>query len=360
LIEVDGSAHSGSGTLLRYAAALATLLGEPLHMTRIRAKRENPGLRPQHLQAIRACCSLSGGQLEGAEVGSPEIFYRPGKAVKGGNFRWDIGTAGSTTMLAFTLIPLALFAKRACRFSIQGGLFQDFAPSAFHMREVLIPILRRMGAEVRLEMLRPGYVPKGQGHLILEVKPLNGFLEPFIMNKQGNVKEIWGISLASHLEKEKVAERMATHCQRLLGEQGYPARVEVLSDKAAPQRGAALFLRADTDTGCLLGADQAGKPGRRSEAIAEFVVGTLIEDLRTQATTDRHLADQLILFAALARGTTQFLIPSITEHVEANLWLVERILGTKFELRGKDLRLEGIGFPKAGIILPSPPDERKG
>jgi RNA 3'-terminal phosphate cyclase (ATP) len=204
-----------------------------------------------------------------------------------------------------------------------------------------------MGAEVRLEVLRPGYVPKGQGHLILEVKPLKGFLAPCIMNKQGNVKEIWGISLASHLEKEKVAERMAIHCQRLLGEKGYPTRVEVLSDKTAPQKGAALFLRADTDTGCLLGADQAGKPGRRSEAIADFVVGTLLEDLRTQATTDRHLADQLILFAALARGATQFLIPSVTEHIEANLWLVEKILGAKVELRGKDLRLEGIGFQKA-------------
>ena len=347
MIEVDGSAHSGSGTLLRYAVALATLLGEPLHMTRIRAKREKPGLRSQHLQAVRACCSLSGGRLEGAEVGSSEFFYHPGKTLKGGNFQWDIGTAGSTTMLAFTLIPLALFARRPCRFSIQGGLFQDFAPSAFHMREVLIPMLRRMGAEVRLEILRPGYVPKGQGHLMLEVKPLHGFLNPIMMNRQGNVREIWGISLASHLEKGKVAERMATHCERLLGEQGYPARVEVHSDKTAPQRGAALFLRADTDTGCLLGADQAGKPGRRSEAIAESVVGTLLEDLRTKATTDRHLADQLILFAALARGTTQFLIPSVTDHVEANLWLVEKILGAKVELRGKGLRLEGIGFQKA-------------
>ena len=344
MIEINGSLYSGSGTLLRYAVALATLLGEPLHMTRIRAKREKPGLRFQHLQAVRACCSFSGGQLEGAELGSSEIFYRPGKALKDGDFRWDIGTAGSTTMLAFTLIPLALFAKRPCRFSIMGGLFQDFAPSAFHMREVLIPSLRKMGAEVRLEMIRPGYVPKGEGHLRLEVKPLSEALKPLFMNKQGNVKEIWGVSLASHLEKEKVAERMASHCQRLLGEHGYPTRVEVLTDKTAHQRGAALFLRADTDTGCLLGADQAGKPGRRSEAIAEFVVTSLLEDLRTKATTDRHLADQLILFAALARGTSQYLIPRITDHVEANLWLVEKILGAKIELRGNDLRVEGVGF----------------
>ena len=244
MIEIDGSVHSGSGTLLRYAVALATLLGEPLHMTHIRAKREKPGLRPQHLQAVRACCALSSGEVEGAAVGSQEIFYHPGKSLRDGDFQWDIGTAGSTTMLAFTLSPLALFARRPCRFSIVGGLFQDFAPSAFHMREVLIPLLRRAGVEGRLDILRPGYVPQGRGHLILEVKPLSGFLKPFVMNEQGNLKEVWGISLASHLEKERVSERMADHCKELLEKRGFPVRIEVLSDKTAVQKGAALFLRA--------------------------------------------------------------------------------------------------------------------
>jgi len=182
---------------------------------------------------------------------------------------------------------------------------------------------------------------------MLEVKPLEGFLKPFFMDEQGNLKEIWGISLASHLEKEKVGERMANHCEEILEKRGYPARVEVLNDKTAIQKGAALFLGAKTDTGCLLGSDQAGKPGRRSEAIAEFVVASLLEDLRTRATTDRHLADQLILFAALARGTTEYSIPGTTEHVQANLWLVEKVLGAKSELRGKHVRLEGIGFQKS-------------
>jgi RNA 3'-terminal phosphate cyclase (ATP) len=215
------------------------------------------------------------------------------------------------------------------------------------MREVLIPLLRRMGAEVRLGILQPGYVPRGHGHLMLEVKPLDGSLKPFFMNEQGNLKGFWGISLASHLEREKVSERMANHCKELLEKRGYPVRIEVLSDNKALQKGAALFLGVGTDTGCLMGSDQAGKPGRRSEAIAEFVVASLLEDLRTRATTDRHLADQLILFAALARGTTEYLIPVTTEHVTANLWLVGKVLGAKNELRGNHLRLQGVGFQKS-------------
>ena len=348
MIQVDGSAHSGSGTLLRYAVALATLLGEPLHMTRIRAKREKPGLRPQHLQALRACFSLSDGELEGAEVGSTEITFKPGHTLKTGDFRWDIGTAGSTTMLAFTLIPLALFASRPCSFSMVGGLFQDFAPSAFHLQMVLLPVLKRMGAEMRIEVLQPGYPPKGEGRLRVEVKPLRGVLKPLRMTEQGTIKGIRGISLASHLENERVSERMADQCKRLLEKLGYQTDIVVLNDQTALQKGAALLLWAETETGCLLGSDQAGKPGRRSEKIAHSVVISLFEDLDTKATTDRYLADQLILFAALAGGTSEYVIPRMTEHVESNLWLVEKILGAKSELSKNHLRIEGIGFQKTG------------
>ncbi len=344
MLEIDGSIHSGSGTLLRYSLALATLLGEPLHITRIRANREKPGLRPQHLQALQASSLLCGGEIQGAEVGSSEIHYQPGKSLRYGDFHWDIGTAGSTTLLAFTLIPLALFAEGPSRFLLTGGLFQDFAPSAFHMQKVLLPILERMGADVRILILRPGYVPKGQGKLQVEVKPPNRSLKPVLISEQGMVKEVRGISLASHLEKEKVSARMADECVRLLAKEGYTAKMAILDDRDAAQKGAALCLWAETGTGCLLGADQAGTPGRRAEAIARSVVSSLLEDLATQATTDRHLADQLVLFAALAKGITRYRIPRVTGHVQSNLWLVEKILGVKTELKRDILTIEGIGF----------------
>ena len=348
MIEIDGSTHSGSGTLLRYAVALASLVGEPVHVFRVRAKRDKPGLRPQHLEALRACSSLASGRLEGDEVGSREIYYYPGKGLKGGNYHWDIGTAGSTTMLAFTVIPPALFADGSCRFSIVGGLFQDFAPSAFHMQKVLFPLVRRMGAEVSLEVVRPGYVPQGGGHLVVSVEPRKGPLEALRMLEPGAVEHIRGLSLASHLKAEEVSERMERQCRILLEAYGYSPDIEVLHDLSAAQKGAALLLWAETGAGCLLGADQAGKRGRRSERIAEFVVNSLMADLRTGATTDRHLADQLILFAALARNKTEYLVPKITDHVLSNLWLVNKILGAKTEIEGNLVRIEGIGFSPSG------------
>jgi RNA 3'-terminal phosphate cyclase (ATP) len=110
VICVDGAQKSGSGTIVRFAVGLATLLGEELHLTDIRAKREKPGLRPQHLKAVQALKQVCQGSLDGAEVGSREIKFRPGGGVRGGHYQWDIGTAGSTTLLAMTLLPAACFA----------------------------------------------------------------------------------------------------------------------------------------------------------------------------------------------------------------------------------------------------------
>ena len=344
MIEIDGSAHSGSGTILRYSAALASLLGEPLHLYNIRARREKPGLRPQHLQALEACRDLSGGKLEETRVGSREIFYSPGSILKGGDYHWDMGTAGSTTMLAYTLLPVALFADAPSRLSLVGGLFQDFAPSFFHFQRVLVPTLRKMGARVELEMVRPGYVPRGQGHIRMRVFPLAGLLSPLRMIDPGPVVRLEGIALASHLARERVAERMAARCRELLEPEQWQAEIEILEDRSSVQKGAAFFLRAETENGCFLGADQAGKIGRRSEAIADFVAASLLEDVKTGATADRYLADQLILFAALARGRTGFSIPRPTEHLESNLWLVEKILGAKTFLKKNVLQVEGVGF----------------
>ena len=351
MIEIDGATKSGSGTILRYAVSLASLLGEDLHLTNIRAKREKPGLRPQHLAALLACCEMTGGVLEGAEVGSREIFYYPGSSeIQKQNFFWDIGTAGSTTMMAFSILPLAIFSRTSHSFIISGGLFQDFAPSAYHLLHVLLPSLARMGVKAELKILQPGYVPQGQGKLQLITQPVDHnttggiSLQGISLLDPGSMQRLWGISLSSHLESQKVSQRMAETCRNLLRKVGFDVQFELIEDTSAVQKGAALFLSAQTRTGCIFGADMAGKVGRRAEQIGAQVAQMLLADLMSGATVDRHLADQLILFAGLARGATEYTIPYMTEHVETNLWLVRKILGAKTFQEGMRVRVEGIGF----------------
>lgn len=346
MIEIDGSVKSGSGTLLRYAVSLATLLGEELHIWNIRAAREKPGLRHQHRQAILACCEVSQGSVEGATLGSMEVWYKPGKKVEGGDYRWDIGTGGSTTMLAMTLLPVACFATSPSTFNMSGGLFQDFAPSAYHMKQVLFAFLGGMGVHAELEIKRPGYAERGGGTIEVRVNPADGAIKAIKADKRTAISDIRGVAICSHLRESKVSERMARECEHLLKRSGYNAKIETVYNDTATHPGAALAIWVE-GAYCYLGSDMAGKRGRRAEDIGRRVAGSLIEDINSGATVDRFLGDQVVIYAALAEGVTEYLIPRLTDHIEANLWLVERVLGkfgAQAEATGNRVRIKGIGY----------------
>lgn len=344
VIEIDGSQKSGSGTIVRYAISIASLLGKDVHLVNIRAKRRNPGLRPQHLKTLETCCELTNGKLEGAKVDASEIIYRPGVCINAGEYNWDIGTAGSTTMLAQAILPLVSFAKTSSRIQIIGGLFQDFAPAAHHLQHIVLPLLKRMGASIELKVIRPGYVPYGNGVIELIVQPVMKKLKPIVLENQGNIVAIKGVALSSHLQQRSVSERMAESCNQILAKHGYYADIECIYDTSAAQRGASLTIYALTDTGCIIGSDLAGHLGRTSEYIGKKVAKKLLQELMSAATVDRYTADQLILYAALASGSSKYIIPRITEHIETNMWLVETLLGAKLEYRNRELIINGISF----------------
>ncbi len=349
MIYVDGAQKSGSGTIVRFAVGLAALLGEELHLANIRAKREKPGLRPQHLKAVQALQQICQGSLDGGKVGSREIRFKSGGDIRGGHYEWDIGTAGSSTLLAMTLLPPASFAKGAMSFKISGGLFQDFAPSAYHMQHVLLPTLSKMGITARLSIIRPGYVPRGGGIMEVTVKPVVGKIKPVRLVSQGDVNKIEGIALSSHLKERRVSERMAEKCREVLKANGYSAHIETVYDTQALQRGAALIIYAETSSGCIIGADRAGEPRRTAEEIGQYAAKSLVEDLATGATVDRYLADQLIFYAALADGASEYRVPMLTEHVETNLWLAESMLGARTEVNKNLVRIQGIGYHTSSI-----------
>jgi RNA 3'-terminal phosphate cyclase (ATP) len=343
MITIDGGAKSGSGTIVRYSVALASLLGKEIKIQNIRARRDKPGLRAQHLKVIQACQEMCRGIVSNAAVSSKEITYIPKERFRGGEYYWDIGTAGSTTMLAQSLLPLACFAPKPSKFRLEGGLFQDFAPSAYHMKFVLLPLLKRMGVDAELDIIRPGYVPRGAGIIEIKVEPVKK-LEPLSLTEQGGILGIKGIALSSHLKEKKVSHRMAEECQKALSSYGHKVEIEEIYDESSLQEGAALAIYAETSSGNRIGSDRAGRRGRSSESIGRYVAQNLVEDIKTGAVVDRYTADQLIIYAGLAHGITWYSVPRITEHVETNLWLIEEFLGTKTKIGGNLIEIEGIGF----------------
>ena len=344
MIEIDGSRYSGSGTIVRQAVMFAALTGQPVHIINARARRPKPGLRPQHVRVVEAIGQLVNGKAEGLSPGSQEIIFRPGRLKTGRRYTWDIGSAGSTTMLALAVLPVLVFGSAPVKVELRGGLFQDFAPSVFHLQHVVLPLLRRMGLQADAEIGRPGYVPRGEGILYLIVKPVPQTLQSLTLERAGPVERIWGIALASHLQERRVTERMASAASKVLAQAGYRADIEERNDTASLQPGAALALFADLGGEVRLGADQAGALRRPAEAIGKHVATQILEELKSGATLDRFAADQLIPFAALANGESRFRVPTETEHVTTNAWLAKTFLGAEVKLEDHTLSIAGIGF----------------
>lgn len=352
ILRIDGSEKSGSGTIVRDAALFCVLSKKAMKLDNIRSKRQKPGLRPQHLKVLKAASEICDGNLIGASVGATAIEFYPGKDIRGGSYIFDIGTAGSATMLALCILPLGLFARSPSTYRIIGGLFQDFAPSVFHLKYVLLPMIQKTGADIDIKILCPGYVPKGNGVLEIRVLPLKKMLSPIMLTDQGKILGISGYSLSSHLDKRRVSERMADECRKYLEASGLKSEIRILNDnknepvfeKSAVQPGAALAVWAQTDTGCMIGADMAGAPGRSAEFIGNTVARNLMEDISTGACADRFLSDQLIPFLSLAKGTSKIRIPAMTDHIDTRLWLAETMLGAKTKINGSLVQIEGVGY----------------
>ena len=347
-IELDGAQQSGSGTLVRFGVALASVLGRPLHVVRARAHRAKPGLRPQHVAAIRAAAELCAGRVDGVTVGATEFHFAPGPALRAGEFLWDIGTAGSATMLALGVLPIACLAAGPVSARIRGGVFQDFAPSPHHLAQVLAPLLAGCGVHVELSVARPGFLPGGAGEIDLRVRPAVRGLAALDLCERGELGEFSGVALSSHLEARGVSERMAATCEAALAAGGLQGRITRVHDQTAAQAGASLAAWVGTTSGARFGADRAGAPRRSSEAIGRFVARSLLEDLRSGGTVDRHSADQLVIFAALARGTSRFVAAQQTAHLASNLWLIG-LFGARSRREGNSVEIDGLGLAPPAI-----------
>ena len=332
MLEIDGSQKSGSGTILRLSIALAGVLGEPLHIYNIRQRRGQPGLRPQHLESVLTAAKLCNAEMKGAKLGSRELWFKPDGTVSG-EIRAEIGTAGSISMLLLTILPLCAYAKGAVSVQVvKGGTDVRHAPTINYLKHVLLPILERMGLKASLTIRKYGYYPKGMGEVLLEVQPCSK-LTPIRLEEFGTVEKLRGVSVCTFLEDRKVAERQAKAANRYLKAHGYEAKIQVVNDKSNPlQKGSSLVLWAETSTGALLGGDAIGELRKLSEVVGREAAENLFREVMAQATVDVHLADMLVPYIALADGNSVYLTRDVTDHLDTNMWLAQKILGVKFQV----------------------------
>jgi len=336
VIEIDGSQKSGSGTILRLSVALAAILRQPLHIYNIRQNRPQPGLRPQHLEAVLTAARLCDAELEGARLNSRELWFRPEDA-EGGEFTAEIGTAGSIPMLLMTVLPICAFAKDTVHLHVsKGGTDVSHSPTINYMQNVFLPTLKSMELNTMLTVRSYGYYPKGMGEVKITVNPCVS-LQPLRLENFGEITTIRGVSVCTFLAERKVAERQAKAANNYLMERGYTASIQIINDRSNPlQKGSSLVLWAETDSGAILGADAIGELRKSSETVGREAAEKLYTEISAKPTVDVHLADMLVPYVALAKGRSIYVTRSISDHLETNIWLAEKILNVRFIIEEAD------------------------
>ena len=345
MIEIDGSKKGGSGTILRLAVALSAIKGQPLHIYNIRHNRPQPGLKPQHMEAVLTAARLCDAQVEGIKVNSRELWFNPGP-IKGGRIEAEIGTAGSIPMLLMTVLPICAYANKPVDlFVTKGGTDVTHSPTINYMRFVLLPVLRKMGLNATIKVRKYGYYPKGNGEVTASIEPATS-LNPLRLENPGKIRAIKGVSVCTFLAERKVAERQAKTASDYFREKGFNTDILTVNDTSNPlQKGSSLVLWVETDTDVIFGADAIGELKKTSEKVGEEASEKLWEEITAKPTVDTHLADLLIPYVALAHGRSSYLTRTVSEHLETNIWLAEEILKVKFktEKQNTPCRIEKVG-----------------
>lgn len=208
MIALDGAQGEGGGQILRSALSLSMITGQPFTITSIRAGRAKPGLLRQHLTAVKAATEICGATVEGAELGSQRLLFRPG-TVRGGDYRFAIGSAGSCTLVLQTVLPALWFADGPSRVEVSGGTDNPSAPPADFIRRVLEPLLAKIGIHQQTTLLRHGFYPAGGGVVATEVSPVASF-NTLQLGERGNIVQMRGEVLLAGVPRHVAEREIAT------------------------------------------------------------------------------------------------------------------------------------------------------
>jgi len=355
MIRIDGGYGEGGGQILRTALALSCITGRPFEIINIRKGRKKPGLQPQHLTGVRAAQQISRAEVEGAQIGSQMLSFSPGK-VRGGEYSFDVseikGSAGSVTLVLQAIMPPLIIAGSKSKISVKGGTHVEWSPPFHYMRDVLLPLLNKMGISAGLEIEKWGWYPVGGGRASLSVETTSGHARkplrsPGDIRNRGRLLRLSGISAVSNLPTS-IAVRQMDHGNWLLKGAGLSAKFEII-DAPSIGKGTFFFLLAEVEK-IRAGFSALGERGKPAETVAEEAVRQFLEFIGSEGAVEPHLADQLIPYLSLCGDSSSFTTSRVTRHLLTNAWVTEKFLPVKIEVDGDEgdfgiVTVETLGQP---------------
>lgn len=325
MIEIDGSTGEGGGQMLRTSLTLSMCTGRPFAMVRIRAGRPRPGLMRQHLGCVKAAAEISGAQVQGGELNSQSLRFAPG-VLRAGEYRYQLGTAGSCSLLLQTVWPALMLAEAPSSLTLGGGTHNPHAPPFHFLERAYAPLMRRLGARSELTLRRLGFYPAGGGEIHAALWPAGAELDPFDLLERGRMEDRYAECYAPALPRS-VAARELDELGKALDWDGVALRMPAARQNEGP--GNALLATLAYEHVCEV-YTRFGAKGISAEQVAQGLAADVRGHLESEGALGPHLADQWVLPLALAvwkRGReAAYTCSCLTPHARSNFEVIQRFL----------------------------------
>jgi len=352
LIVVDGSMMEGGGQVLRMAVTYSAVMGVPVTVKKIRAGRRPPGLKPQHLTTLKAVAEICRAETKGLKIDSTEIEFRPGPP-RGGDYKFDIGTAGSIGLLLQCVAPIAAYSDSHVRLRIKGGTAVRWSPPVRMVDKVVWEAFRQTGFRGVLHVRRDGFYPRGGGIVEVAIEPVEG-LRPLIAESRGDIRIVRGFSLCGRLPRH-VAERQGRSAGAVLEGAGYKSDISIDVPKDQPfSPGSVIGLWAESQPRVFIGANSLGERGKPAERVGAEAAKSLLTQLGSGAAVDMHTGDNLVLWCSLAGGESVYTTSRLTMHTRTAIELAKIFTDARFDVDGEPdkfsrIRCKGVGLSNLNI-----------
>jgi RNA 3'-terminal phosphate cyclase (ATP) len=322
MLIIDGSYGEGGGQIIRTSLALSLVTGKSFRVERVRANRDRPGLQRQHLTAVLSAAKIGNAEVEGAHVGTSEFSFVPGEVVPG-DYTFSIGTAGSTTLVMQAVLPPLLIASGPSVLTIEGGTHNVHAPPFEFLQRTFLPLVNRTGPKVSLELERYGFYPPGGGKLNVLIEP-TGVRERLEIETRDEILSHKARALVVKLPPH-IAERELAVVEQELGLSGEQLELATSQNAISPGNVLTIEIASEQVTEIFTGI---GQRGVRAEEVAQTAVKEAMQYLSVDAPVGEHLADQLLIPLALARGGSYITGP-LSLHTKTNIEVIKQFLDVK-------------------------------
>ncbi len=334
MIDIDGSHGEGGGQIIRTALGLSCLFHKPFRIFNIRKNRKRPGLMPQHLTCVKAAQRITGAEVKGDCQESTELFFSPGMA-RPGNFSFDIGTAGSTSLVLQTIIPALVFSGQQATVTLTGGTHVPLSPSFHYLSNVFVRFLQLAGIRIGLSIDSYGFYPRGGGKIQADIFPA-GKVTPLQIRGRGRLLGLAGHSGVGNLPIDIAKRQRNSFINKVQTEVRESAGLQDIDllEVSTPGKGTFIDVAARFEHS-IAGFTALGAIGKKAESVGEEAAADFIKYYRTGAALDSHMADQIVLYLSLCSRESSFTASAISSHLATNLWAIGLFHDISFTLEGK-------------------------